>query len=186
MRSGRPVDKSEFKKFLEETDLNNGMVGQLCGLRNGEKVSDLHFNLARDTLDQKFFAYCVTEHASDLLSSLFSTVNLPNIIQEIPNRTLPKYVLDTKEFEDEICERNQLDFLLYKWVVENPRIPEPSKSSDIPSPATVVMYEETKEVSSEIRCEIFPTEIVMSVLQNQPEHEANIKNLYEGCLTYGT
>ena len=145
MRSAEPASKLGFKKFLKETALHNEMVSQICGLEIGMKISKFHLDQARNTLHQQFPLYGTTEDSIDLLSCIFSRMNLPNLISDIPNRTLPQYAIEIREFEDQIAERNSLDLELYRWVAENPRI-EPSELSNAPSPITVIIYETEKDL----------------------------------------
>ena len=107
-------------------------------------------------------------------------MNLPNLISDIPNRTLPQYAIKTREFEDQIAERNSLDLELYRWVAENPRIELP-ELSNVPSPITVIVYETEKQVHSAGRAQMFSTDIVMKVLNGNPELETDLQQLAKLC-----
>jgi hypothetical protein len=183
MRADEPASREGFLKFMGETESHNGMVCQLCGLQPGSDVTMDHFEQARETLDEKFASYTTTEHSGRLANYYFSAFNLPNMLMEILNRTLPQYRIEIDDLADAIRERNAPDVALYEWAVANPRMPVLEQESDVLSPFTIVMYEDEKQTHSSGRGGVFATEIVISGLRENPQLAFDMAQLVELCKT---
>ena len=181
MRAGQPATRDGFLRFMEETESHNGMVCQLCGLQPGAAVTMDHFEQARDTLDQKFAAYVTTEKSRQLVNYYFSAFNLPNLLMDILNRTLPEYRIDIADITDIVLEKNAPDAALYDWAVANPRMPVLEQESEHLSPFTIIMYEDEKQEFSSARGGLFGTEIVVSALQENPSLAEDMGGLLAHC-----
>jgi hypothetical protein len=181
MRADEPASREGFLKFIDETESHNGMVCQLCGLQPGSDVTMDHFEQAREILDEKFTSYTTTEHSGRLANYFLSAFNLPNMLMEILNRTLPQYRVDIDDLADLIRERNAPDVALYDWAVANPRMPVLEYESEVLSPFTIVMYEDEKQTHSSGRGGVFATEIVVTALRDNPELIHDMEQLVKLC-----
>ncbi|MAH83390.1 MAG: hypothetical protein CBB68_03390 [Rhodospirillaceae bacterium TMED8] len=181
MRLGFPPDLESFTTFVRETTAHNAMTCQLCGFEPGMRVGQQHLEKALENLFVNFTAYCETSDSYRILDYYFSKFNLPNLIQDIPNRTLPTYDLEIDKLTEEILERNAVDFELFKWVSENPRVPSAKDLGEEISPHCVILYETEKERESAVKWGLFSTDLVMKVLSNEPELAENIEQLFKMC-----
>tara|TARA_A100001011_G_C13954057_1_gene692465 strand:- start:235 stop:702 length:468 start_codon:yes stop_codon:yes gene_type:complete len=145
------------------------------------RVGQQHLEKALENLFVNFTAYCETSDSYRILDYYFSKFNLPNLIQDIPNRTLPTYDLEIDKLTEEILERNAVDFELFKWVSENPRVPSAKDLGEEISPHCVILYETEKERESAVKWGLFSTDLVMKVLSNEPELAENIEQLFKMC-----
>ncbi|MAH83630.1 MAG: hypothetical protein CBB68_04625 [Rhodospirillaceae bacterium TMED8] len=182
MRRGSLPTRDNFVHFLSETDVHNAMTCQLCGLDPGSVIQASHFEIAVANLNQYFTAFCETVHSKFILDYYFTLFNFPNLIQDIPNRTLSAYQLKVPDLSEAILEKNTFDLKLYNWVCDNSRMPFVEEIADEVSPFTVIMYENEKETHSAVKWRLFSTEIVVSLLDNEPELMDDVGALYKRCV----
>lgn len=182
MRAGTPASHEGFLKFLDETKEHNGMVAQLCGLTPGSAVNMAHAAQARETLERQFASFCDTTESPKLINFFFSAFNLPNVLQQIPNRTLPEYKIDSAPFVDTIRARNTADVALFDWVRENPRIPATASESPQLSPLTILIYESEQHAKSLADAALFSTATVAAALRGNPALAGNMGTLHDTCL----
>lgn len=171
MREQVNPNVEEFKKFYRDENMVNVMAKQL-----GSNVVDLTSEGAAinvyQHLQQNFQYFGVMEHIDTFIEYYLNSFQLPNVLMEPTNVTLPEYKLDGSECYDEIISLNNIDQELYKLVKDKPRIPDKLTGINV-SNYTCLVHEREKEIRSSCAGTCIKTEnlfIKLSELSTQNQN----------------
>jgi len=156
MRRGVLPNTEGFIAFFRSEENRNMMTKQLSGLARPNVASSKDLQKAIDHLKQEFFIYGTTQHISKIISTLLKMNKMPNIICDHLNKTEDKYLMDGKEFEQEIRELNAIDQELFAFVEGNPRVDIDLGDSDLPLPPhqLTVLIKEVENATDGAKAEV--------------------------------
>jgi len=161
-----------FEKFYQDEDNINVMNKQLSP--NLKKVNaELTFN----HLQSKFRFYGTTAHITSFIEHYISEYQLPNVLMEHMNQTLPKYKLDISSLDKgKFYSLNKEDLKLFELVSSQPRLPKKQQYVENVNNHTSLIYETEKELRTQSAIFVITTQALFHHLYKvHTQHGSQVK-----------
>jgi hypothetical protein len=178
MRAGETPTAAGFAAFFRDPDNRNVAARQLSGQR--EAAAEADAEAARRALRDHFALFGTVERMADLCSAILSDYNLPNVLMENLNATLPEYRKAFPECDDEVRELNAADGALFEFARDHPRLgPETDGGGRETHPLTCLIRARQNEDEAAFTQIARPTAALAAKMDGSGGYPGSFAQLYE-------